>query len=535
MKKFFVFIIGTALLAGALFVSCSNGSDSTPIAAADPSGGTPTGTDNGGGQTSNPGGTKTMYTVTFGTNGGSSVQGQSVASGGRAARPASPTKGGYVFWGWYSDSACETLFDFGTPITADIKLYAKWLYGRVVTPQDAVLLDLSTEYGELAIKAVGDFSGVFARLCAAIKSYNDGINLDLSEVTGIRKIPDEAFKDSYYIKSITLPDSLVAIGESAFKTCYRLETINIPDSVTDIGKSAFSGCSLVSVTIPSGVKTISDYAFYGCSFISVTIPNGVTNIGNYAFSYCRSLASITIPNSVTSIGYGAFEYCSRLSNITMPNGVTVGSHAFDLYNGDKITVNYTGTIEQWCAESFAWSLSYDSGEYYTRIQYDLYIDGKKVTNLVIPNEVASIAGNAFRSCDSLTSVTIGSGVTTIGEKAFGDCKNLANIIIGDGMTSIPDGAFQSLQSLSNVTIGNSVKTIGKNAFQYCKKLESITIPASVTLIDENAFKDSGLTSIVFVSPDNWQDEFDQKLSDFSVSKLAERLRKYGVILKKPTD
>ena len=66
------------------------------------------------------------YTVSFNTNGGSAVSSQAVPYNGTATQPADPTKTGYTFAGWYSDSALTTSFNFATPITANTTLYAKW-------------------------------------------------------------------------------------------------------------------------------------------------------------------------------------------------------------------------------------------------------------------------------------------------------------------------------------------------------------------------------------------------------------------------
>ena len=49
-----------------------------------------------------------------------------------------PTKDGWFFGGWYEDSEFTTLFDFSTPITEDITLYAKW------TEEPGELINLST-------------------------------------------------------------------------------------------------------------------------------------------------------------------------------------------------------------------------------------------------------------------------------------------------------------------------------------------------------------------------------------------------------
>ena len=74
------------------------------------------------------GGTDT-YTVTFNANGhGTAPASQTVLSGNKASEPAAPTASGWTFGGWYKDSACtETLkYDFNTPVTANLTLYAKW-------------------------------------------------------------------------------------------------------------------------------------------------------------------------------------------------------------------------------------------------------------------------------------------------------------------------------------------------------------------------------------------------------------------------
>lgn len=66
------------------------------------------------------------YTVSFTSNGGSAVTSQSVTYNTTATEPAAPTKTGYTFGGWYSDSGLTTAFVFSTAITADTTLYAKW-------------------------------------------------------------------------------------------------------------------------------------------------------------------------------------------------------------------------------------------------------------------------------------------------------------------------------------------------------------------------------------------------------------------------
>ncbi len=67
------------------------------------------------------------FRVTFDSNGGTEVNNQLVEANGKANRPTSPTKDGYIFTGWYKEPELENAFDFvNTPISSDITLYAKW-------------------------------------------------------------------------------------------------------------------------------------------------------------------------------------------------------------------------------------------------------------------------------------------------------------------------------------------------------------------------------------------------------------------------
>ncbi len=68
-----------------------------------------------------------VHTVKFESDGGSAVLDQTVADGEKAVKPADPTKEGFEFGGWYKDSWLTEPYDFNTPVTGDITLYAKWI------------------------------------------------------------------------------------------------------------------------------------------------------------------------------------------------------------------------------------------------------------------------------------------------------------------------------------------------------------------------------------------------------------------------
>ncbi|MDE5615032.1 MAG: leucine-rich repeat domain-containing protein, partial [Treponemataceae bacterium] len=261
-----------------------------------------------------------------------------------------------------------------------------------------------------------------------------------------------------------------------------------------------------------------------------TIPDGVIRIGDYAFAGCTSLASMSIPASVTEISGNAFKGCDDIE-----------------------TVQYRGTLAQWC--------QIDNGAYLAdnaeTIMMSDGVDLKAINALTIPDGVTRIGGCAFRSCTSLVSVSIPEGVTEIGINAFYGCTSLATVSIPASVKKIGSLAFDrtdfyclnksasvkkirgsafeeknlktvqyrgtlaqwlqidddysnlenaktitmsdvvDLKAMTALAISEGVTKIRKMAFYDCSSLASISIPASVTEIGINAF--SGCRSLATVS------------------------------------
>ena len=314
--------------------------------------------------------------------------------------------------------------------------------------------------------------------------------------------------------------SVTSIGEFAFENCTSLTSIEIPNSVKSIGCGAFNGTAWYE-NQPEGLvyagKVLYDYKGAMPSNTSITIKDGTLGISGYAFSSCSGLTSVVIPNSVTNIGRSAFYSCSGLTSIEIPNSVTsIGDKAFNGCSGLKDI--HISDIAAWCNISF--DDFYANPLYYAK---NLYLNGEKVTSLVIPDEVTEILPYTFYKCTSLTDVTIPNSVTSIGNSAFYNCSGLTSITIPNSLTSIGIGvfygcsglksveipnsvtsignyAFSSCSGLTSVEIPNSVTSIGVLAFGYCQRLTSITIPNSVTSIREQAFyycsKLASVTSLI---------------------------------------
>ena len=95
---------------------------------------------------------KLYYTVTFETAGGSDMDAVSVLNGKALAKPVSdPTRTGYVFLGWYTDTEYTSPYLFGAqPISADLTLYARWAETTPGEPEYTVSYDLGYDGEELA-------------------------------------------------------------------------------------------------------------------------------------------------------------------------------------------------------------------------------------------------------------------------------------------------------------------------------------------------------------------------------------------------
>lgn len=83
----------------------------------------PSGGSTGGGGSST---VTSSYSVTFNTNGGSTVAKENVEANSVLEKPTAPTKEGYDFAGWYTDKELTTAYDFTAKVTKNLTLYAAW-------------------------------------------------------------------------------------------------------------------------------------------------------------------------------------------------------------------------------------------------------------------------------------------------------------------------------------------------------------------------------------------------------------------------
>lgn len=220
-----------------------------------------------------------------------------------------------------------------------------------------------------------------------------------------------ALATGQYSGNITIPKTVTSngktytvnqIGESAFKNCTGLNSIVLPEELMVIQKEAFYGCSgLSSLRLPSSVGTVYENAFENCTGLKSVYLNLIGFPGFYsnAFKSCSNIKSVYINN------------LSYWAGVSFKNG-----SSNPMWNGAA----------------------------------ELYLNGEKVKNLVIPNDVETIKFAAFGQCTSIESVTVQEGTKYIKGRTFQNAVNLTTISLPSSLEEISGFAFGYCKNLKRV-------------------------------------------------------------------------------------
>ena len=352
----------------------------------------------------------------------------------------------------------------------------------------------------------------------------DGCNRLESLTFNSSSIKSSEFKGHPNLKEVVLGDNVMEIGESAFMECDSLVSITISSSVTKIGNDAFTECgSLREVVLEDGSEPLSlGYVhstrrfefdgeswrdknvglFFDCPLEKVYLGRDLRYVNPSNSSYYiepwqklffgqTNLKSVTIGKTVTEIGYSTFGTCSNLAEV----------HISD--------------VAAWCNIQF---VEANSNPLY--LAKHLYLNGKLVTEITIPEGVTSIGNYAFYNYSSLSAINFPESIEAIGIDAFsgtawydnlpdgllytgkvlykyvGEMPENTSIKVKEGTTCIYESAFEGEENLVSITIPESVTDIQTGAFKGCNGLTSIAFPKNVRSLGDYAFYGcSSLTSL----------------------------------------
>ena len=384
---------------------------------------------------------------------------------------------------------------------------------------------------------------------------------------GVTRIGSQAFDGCTALTSIDIPETVYHIDEYAFYGCSNLTSVILPNGVNTISQYAFSGCtSLASITVPPSVTTIQREAFYNCpklhrinisdlaawcnisfddylvfsnvsrrvylndeEIVDLVVPTDVTTIPGDAFSFCPGLKSVTISDGVTTIDDYAFAKCANLTRVVIPSSVnSIRTGAF--WGCDALARVEITDLAAWC------EMSYNSASFERAAC--LYLNGAKVTDLIIPESVTFIQKSAFRGFASIDSVTIPAGVSSIHADAFKGCgaldvyisdlaawceiylgqtyesgeyygpfdeirhlylngKEITDLVVPNGVERVSKNVFENRSTIRSVTVPADVYSIQASAFAYCGGIRSVAIQNGVEVIDQRAFWNcAGMTSVI---------------------------------------
>ena len=165
-----------------------------------------------------------FHTLTFDTMGGSKIAPETVRHGLTVAKPKDPVNGGYIFDGWYTDKTFRHRYDFATPLTEDITIYAKWFL--------IVLPGVTVKKNTPKLNTADHF--------AYVQGYPDGTvkpagNITRAETAAILfRLMDDASRKTYYSTKSGFRD----VASGSWYNTY-VATLNNAGVITDSSNGYF--------------------------------------------------------------------------------------------------------------------------------------------------------------------------------------------------------------------------------------------------------------------------------------------------------
>ena len=257
------------------------------------------------------------FTVSFDSNGGTSVAEQIITKDEKVSEPSNPTKEGYTFDGWYLD---DVKYDFSTPVTKDITLRAKWVTKGSSEPEKACKLTCEEGY-ELINPNSKDCSckkkvvGV-----SSVSLSKTNVTLLVGESVTVTATVNPSNADNKTVTWKSSNDKVVTVKDGRL-TAVAVGTAKV--TVTAGGKA-----NTVNVTVTTKDKQALNNAMNAISAKNIT--KGNTDI-KFTYNGCTiNNTSNTPSNSKTVIANGVVTKVYRdvtNGSISSTYSVTCGSES----------------------------------------------------------------------------------------------------------------------------------------------------------------------------------------------------------------
>lgn len=285
----------------------------------------------------------------------------------------------------------------------------------------------------------------------------------------------------------------------------------IPETIRGIGGGVFIGkTNITKITIPASVVSIGNGAFENCVNLDTVIfeaGNERLVIGDRAFYKCTSLKTLVLPDRTLSLGISCFD-SSAIADIDLGGTEIVGSNAFAGAGGLK-TITIPASVTE--IDSFAFRRS---------ALVDIEFAPRATGDESMPYNVLKLGKNLFTSCASLQRVVFSDGLASIPESTFSDCRALTYVYVpktvanGDNTVlgvegfqrAIGERAFSNCVNLSEVEFGlggTGDLSFAERAFWGCTSLKELNLPNRLRGVDNDldAFQ-FGLKSVGGLSNPN---------------------------------
>ncbi len=231
----------------------------------------------------------------------------------------------------------------------------------------------------------------------------------------------------------------------------QIKSVTVYAGITALGYHAFSDCTeLTDVSLPSTLVGIGNYAFYNCSKAKITLSENFTSIGNSAFYNCDGITGEVDLKNVEYLGEDAFRACSNITKIVYRSNL-INSYLHSAFSG------CSGVTE----------IIFPADFNYPFIPVGAFSGCAGLTSITIPDCVKSIERDAFSNCANLqyVNITEHSLLETIGQAAFNQCSKLESAEIIKKAVNINKWAFANCTSLNDFEFSDNAECIDSSAFE----------------------------------------------------------------------